>query len=62
MKLSGSQSIGQVLGITSTAAGAAILPVTGGSTIGFILPVVAIACGIIILVSLSLTSLLEKKD
>jgi len=60
--MSGSQNgIGQVLGASTAIGGATILPITGGSTIGFLLPIVAIVCGIVILASLSITDLLEKK-
>lgn len=62
--MSGSQNgIGTVLGAsTAIGAGAAILPVTGGSTLGLILPIVAIVCGVAILASLSITTLIEKME
>lgn len=61
--MSGNQiSSGEVLGASTTVGGAAILPITGDSTLGLILPIVAIACGVLILVSLSITRLLEKED
>ncbi len=54
--------VGQVLGsATAVGAGAAILPITGANPLFMVLPVVAIICGLAILVSLSLTHVLETK-
>lgn len=53
---------GQVLGASSAAGGIATLPLTGGSPVMFILPLVAIACGSIILVSLTLIRLKERQE
>ena len=60
--MSVNSSVGQVLGSASAVgAGAAVLPMTGGSLIYMILPLVAIVCGLVILVSLSLTHVLEEE-
>ena len=58
--MSGETGVGQVLGATSVAGGLAVLPMTGGSPLFMILPLVAIACGVVILVTLSLTHVLEE--
>ena len=59
--MSGTQA-GQVLGsATAVGGGIAVLPLTGGSLLYMILPLVAIACGLIVLVTLSLTHVLEAK-
>ncbi len=53
---------GQVLGASSTVGGVSILPLTGGSTFMLILPLVAIACGSVILISLTLIRLKERQE
>lgn len=45
---------------TSVGGGAAVLPLTGGTPWLFILPLVAIASGLIILASLTITRVLTK--
>ena len=61
--MSGTQNgVGQVLGSASAVGGGlAVLPLTGGSPLFMILPLVAIVCGLVILVSLSLTHVLEEE-
>ena len=60
--MSGTNVTGQVLGAsTSVIGGASILPITGGSVLGFVLPLVAVVCGVVILSSLALTNYLENK-
>jgi len=60
--MTGSQNVGgQVLGATTAAGGLAVLPNTGGTPLGIILPLIAVACGLAILGSLSLTSYLEQR-
>lgn len=54
---------GQVLAAATTAGGGiAVLPLTGSSWLLMLLPLTAIACGSIILLTLSLTHLLEQKN
>lgn len=53
---------GQVLGASTTVGGVAILPLTGGSTYMLILPFMAIVCGSIILVTLTLIRLKERQE
>ena len=60
--MSGTQNgVGQVLGsATAVGGGIAVLPLTGGSLLFTILPLVAIACGLIFFVTLALTHVLEE--
>lgn len=59
--MTGQTGVGQVLGSASAVgAGVAVLPMTGGSLLYMILPLVAIVCGLVILVTLSLTHVLEE--
>lgn len=54
---------GQVLGsATAIGGGLAVLPLTGGSFLFMILPLVAVACGLTVLVTLALTHVLEEKN
>jgi len=60
--MSGTQSTtGQILGASSAVvAGVAMLPETGGSMLGLVLPLVSIGCGTVILLSLLTTRVLKK--
>ena len=53
---------GQILGASTTVGGVATLPMTGGSTLLLILPFVAIVCGSIILITLTLIRLKERQE
>ena len=60
--MSGTQtSGGQILGAaTAVAGGVAALPATGGSGIGFVLAVGAIACGTLVLSSSAISAFVKK--
>jgi len=52
---------GQVLGAsTAILGGVALLPVTGHSPVSYVLPVIAIGCGVLILVSLLVSKTIQK--
>ena len=60
--MSAHNNAGQILGASSAVGGVSVLPLTGGSPFMIILPLVAITCGSIVLISLTVIRLKEKQE